>query len=92
MRPIDANALMDFARNHVNRTVDCNDIARFPTLDYVPVKRGEWIRANEEQVYFDVEYMCSECQFVVAVSGIGRPLLYGYKHCPKCGAKMDGGK
>ena len=45
VRPIDANALMDFARNHVNRTVDCNDIARFPTIDYVP--RQQWISVKD---------------------------------------------
>ena len=62
-----------------------------PTLDYAPVRHGKWVRANEEQVYFDVEYLCSECEFTVAVSGIGTPLLYGYNHCPNCGAKMGGG-
>lgn len=56
---------------------------------YVPERQGRWIRANDEQAYFDVEYVCSECQFVVAVSGIGTPILYGYKFCPNCGAKMD---
>lgn len=45
VRLIDANALMDFARNHVNRTVDSNDIARFPTLDYVP--RQQWISVKD---------------------------------------------
>ena len=27
---VSVNALMEFARNHVDRKVDCNDIARFP--------------------------------------------------------------
>lgn len=39
MRLIDADALMALAHNHINRTVDCNDIARFPTVDAVPVVR-----------------------------------------------------
>lgn len=30
-RLINANALMEFCRNQKNKTVDCNDIARFPT-------------------------------------------------------------
>lgn len=39
MRPIDADALMELARNHINRAVDCNDIARFPTIEAEPVVR-----------------------------------------------------
>ena len=38
MRLINADALMELARNHVNRMVDCNDIARFPTIDAAPFK------------------------------------------------------
>lgn len=39
MRLIDADALMELARNHINRAVDCNDIARFPTIEAEPVVR-----------------------------------------------------
>lgn len=39
MRLIDADALMKLAHNHINGTVDCNDIARFPTVDAVEVVR-----------------------------------------------------
>lgn len=56
VRPIDANALMDFARNHVNRTVDCNDIARFPTLDYVP--RQQWISVKDRLPDEETEVLC----------------------------------
>lgn len=31
MRLIDADALMDYTYNQKSRTIDCNDIARFPT-------------------------------------------------------------
>lgn len=59
---------------------------------YVPERQpGRWIRAKDEQAYFDVEYVCSACQFVVAVSGIGTPILHGYKYCPNCGTPIDGG-
>ena len=34
-------ALLKFAHNHVNGTVDCNDIARFPAVDAEPVITGE---------------------------------------------------
>lgn len=38
---IDANALMEFARNHTNGMIDCNDIARFPTVEAEPVRHTE---------------------------------------------------
>lgn len=81
IRPIDANALLGLAHNHVGGTVDCNDIARFPTLEYVPVKHGEWIEDKleyPEEVIF--RYKCSEC---------GRTELVKEPYC-HCGAKMDG--
>ncbi len=31
-RLIDANALMELAQNYISKSVDCNDIARFPTV------------------------------------------------------------
>ncbi len=31
-RLIDADALMEYCQNDINKTVDCNDIARFPTI------------------------------------------------------------
>jgi hypothetical protein len=39
MKLIDVDSLMEFARNHKDGKVDCNDIARFPTIDAVPVVR-----------------------------------------------------
>ena len=38
-RLIDADALMEMARNDIGGMVDCNDIARFPTVDAVEVVR-----------------------------------------------------
>lgn len=31
-RLIDADALMKYCQNDINKTVDCNDISRFPTI------------------------------------------------------------
>ena len=36
---ISRSALLELAHNHVGGTVDCNDIARFPTIDAVEVVR-----------------------------------------------------
>lgn len=40
MRPIDADALMDYCNNQKGKTIDANDIARFPTI-------GGWISVNK---------------------------------------------
>ena len=36
---IDRDALLDFAHNHKDGQIGCNDIARFPTADVVEVVR-----------------------------------------------------
>ena len=84
---IEREALMNFAQNHVNKSVDCNDIARFPAADVAPVVHGEWVLVgtNEHDYETSVEEKCSLC---------GR-YVYRYdtepqdNYCPNCGAKMD---
>lgn len=39
-RYIDAEKLCEFARNHINKSVDCNDIMRFPFADVQEVRHG----------------------------------------------------
>lgn len=39
MRLIDADALCEYANNQIDKTVDANDIMRFPRVDAVPVVR-----------------------------------------------------
>ena len=46
MRLIDADKLMDYCRNHKNRSADCNDIARFPTVNAIPISVIENIMAE----------------------------------------------
>lgn len=74
---IDANALMEFARNHVNGMIDCNDIARFPTVAAESVRHGKW---EEYQIPHII--CCSECDYGTCVDE-------KTKFCPNCGAKMD---
>lgn len=40
MRPIDADALMDYCNNQKDKTISANDIARFPTV-------GGWISVED---------------------------------------------
>lgn len=80
VRPIDANALLELAHNHVGGTVDCNDIARFPTLDYAPVIHARWIMRDDGE---GLRRVCSRC---------GNESKEETPFCAHCGAKMDGGK
>ena len=48
-------------------------------VDAVPVVHGRWMPCG-----FGKEIMCSVC-------GCELDDVWEYKHCPDCGAKMDGG-
>lgn len=95
IRPIDANALLrrrrnfgkDYALDPVDKNiddqlVDLRDVLNAPTLDYAPVRHGEW-----EWDTMDV-YMCSACSEKSHVKEVlGKP---AWDYCPNYGAKMDG--
>lgn len=82
-RYIDAEKLCEFARNHTNKSVDCNDIMRFPLADVQEVRRGHWIKFKiQDDVY---EHMkCSNCSFYWSMPQHSNIFL----HCPHCGASM----
>ena len=50
MRPIDADALMDYCNNQKDKTIDANDIARFPTV-------GGWISVKDRLPEEDGQYL-----------------------------------
>lgn len=65
-----------------------------PTLDYAPVRHGEWkrtevARGNEMHTL----YVCSECNDYIGFrEDPGAYTVRGnYLYCRMCGAKMDGG-
>lgn len=76
-RYIDAEKLCELARNHVNKSVDCNDIMRFPFSDVQEVKHGKW-----ELIGKNVS-KCTSC-------GCARNIKtqFGWNFCPVCGARM----
>lgn len=79
------DALLEFAGNHIDGKIDCNDIARFPYANAEPVRHGRWINKTEKHRGFsDYRFDCSACNHIFWVSGIET-----FKHCPWCGAKMD---
>ena len=83
MRLIDADALCKLARNHVDGTVDCNDIMRFPTIDAVPIVHGYNLLEDTPSLF-----ECSVCGWGCHDTYYGDTDTYNY--CPNCGAKMDG--
>lgn len=59
-----------------------------PTADFAEVKRGEWTKVEVDgNGYGQIYYQHKECT-------VSSTELYRcpYQHCPRCGAKMDGGK
>ena len=84
-RYIDSNKLIDFCNNHISKTIDANDIARFPTADVVEVKHGKWVDTDCSGYLHNPIYECSVCHKQVED-------YYIHKHnfCLHCGARMDG--
>lgn len=101
IRPIDANALLELYGNANEINLDRfvvpilvirQNIADMPTLDYAPVKHGEWVQNGD----FDEEcnvYTCSLCGEDWQLNA-GNPVDNNMNYCPCCGAKMhkQGGK
>lgn len=102
MRPIDADALLkhrrnfgkDYALDPVDKNiddqlVDLRHVLNAPTLDYAPVRHGEWIlrAVTPRTTIIDEAVTCRSCG-----SLFHRITGTWFKHCPECGAKMDGGK
>ena len=85
MRLIDADALKDsFALNAnihiVKRLTVLGVIAKAPTIEAEPVRRGRWIFENIGQP--SEHCVCSECR--AQVDGDE-----AWHYCPNCGAKME---
>lgn len=74
---IDAEKLCELAKNHINRSVDCNDIMRFPCADVQEVRHGQWELIGKN---------VSKCTVCGCVRNI--KTQFGWNFCPVCGAKM----
>lgn len=91
-RLIDSEKLIEYCNNQKVKTIDANDIARFPTVDAIPVKHGRWEGDETCDAYdiagvktWAVKRKCSVCGFVHKF--IEAHMCYEF--CPNCGAKMD---
>lgn len=82
MRLIDADALKEsFALNaniHISKRLTVlGVIAKAPTIEAEPVRRGHWEVIDEAEPR---RYGCSVCKVLS---------FYLYRYCPCCGAKME---
>lgn len=90
MRLIDANALKtSFEEDgHLSSYIE-EFIDNAPTIEYEPVRHGQWIFGELGPIGCDVN--CSECGW--GAKNVD-PVLWldydGHKYCGCCGAKMDG--
>lgn len=92
MRPIDADALIQFFQSSKNQKAfytyfTTTDIIR--VLDNTPTLALDEMRPKGEWISYEPEialYGCSNCDHMI-FHAIDLP-----KYCPNCGAKMGGGE
>ena len=79
---ISREALCEFCLNTKDRTVDANDIMRFPSAE-PEQKKGKWIKVG----HWGRSYKCNQCGNYLDFDGVnaGRG---DANFCPNCGAEM----
>ena len=65
-------------------------IKRLPAADVAEVVHGEWLRSDDDWDSLTT-IQCSSCGEEWCFETDDDVSLLNYKHCPNCGAKMDGG-
>lgn len=66
------------------------EIREMPAADVVEVVHGEWLRSDDDWNSLTT-IQCSCCGEEWCFETDDDVSLLNYKHCPNCGAKMDGG-
>lgn len=96
-RYVDIDKLAEMARAKADTLIEGKQafgyVAKWldllPTADVAEVKHGEWLEWYPPKEYIltgeEMLYCCSVCDAKYSD-------VEGYKHCPFCGAKMNGGK
>lgn len=90
--------MADFIRREDALKVLCNNYAyaamdvikRLPAADVAEVVHGEWLRSDDDWNSLTT-IQCSSCGEEWCFETDDDVSLLNYKHCPNCGAKMDGG-
>jgi hypothetical protein len=83
---ISRKALCEFCLNTKDRTVDANDIMRFPSAE-PEKKKGKWIKVG----HWGRCYKCNQCGNYLDFDGVnaGRG---DANFCPNCGTRMTRGE
>lgn len=79
MRMVDADSLLELVWRS-SRSAIQDAIQNAPTIEYEPVRYGQWEKGHD---VFGNFYKCTVCDATFADIG------YGYNYCPECGARMD---
>lgn len=96
---IEREAVIDLITcRYENPEICTQEINSIPAADVAPVVHGWWIPSesdfDDDDTLFDVEewcdWQCSACREDICYEDPMPPRLLP-KHCPNCGAKMDGG-
>lgn len=66
------------------------EIREMPAADVAEVVHGEWLRSDDDWNSLTT-IQCSSCGEEWCFETDDDVSLLNYKHCPNCGAKMDGG-
>lgn len=94
---MDGGLIMDeyIKREAVKRLVNTNyggflaAIDYIPAADVAPVVHGKWMRSDDDWDSLTT-IRCSICGEEWCFEMIDDVTLLNYKHCPNCGARMDG--
>ena len=78
---VNIDELMEYTENLKSKTIDCNEIARFPIADVAPIKRAKWVDR-----YNDGDWHCSNCQAIVEKNEQDN---HNWNYCYHCGARMN---
>ena len=75
---------------HYAYSVALREIRNAPAADVAEVVHGEWLRSDDDWNSLTT-IQCSSCGEEWCFETDDDVSLLNYKHCPNCGAKMDGG-
>lgn len=81
---ISRKALCEYCLSTKDRTIDANDIMRFPSVE-PERKKGEWIYDGKKG-----RFPACKCSICGHYENADWAILQGVNFCPHCGADMRG--
>ena len=79
---ISRKALCEYCLNTKDRTIDANDIMRFPSVE-PERQKGEWIYEGKRG-----RFPACKCSICGHYENADWAMLQGANYCPNCGADM----